>query len=689
EFFRRYGNCISQQNELWLANGTGIARLDLNAFYASYDEQLIPQLYLNGFTVNEAQFSALGQLVGRASVELAPSAIEYTEMEPFHHYPQQLEVPHRTNHFTFDFVAIDWSAPHKVRYQYKLDGLEEEWSQPKAENRVDYRSIPFGKYTFKVRAAGRNGVWSEPVAYAFTIRPPWWHSWWAYVIYALILADFVYLGYRALRKRFLLKSALQHEQAEALRLRELDGFKSRLYTSLTHEFRTPLTVILGMIRQIRNAPGEYLKEGTFLIEKNGENLLRLINQMLDLSKLENNAFVLHPEQGDIVPYLRYLVESFHSYANGNNLALRFSTTLETLVLDYDPEQIKQVATNLISNAIKFTPSGGEVLVSLKAESEEWLFSVTDTGIGIAEQDLPRVFDRFFQVDGTTVRTGEGTGIGLSHTRELVKLMGGDITATSELDKGTCFTVRLPISNEAELVINPMHLVPVTYGRGSASELKGAAPKNDLTRKELPQLLIIEDNPDVVIYLKSCLKDDYQLDVAYNGLIGIEKALDNVPDIILSDVMMPGKDGFEVCDVLKNDERTSHIPLILLTAKADASSRIAGLKRGADAYLAKPFNREELSVRLAALLERQKRLVAHFSQTAGGKSDEAMPKVIEEAIQIEDAFITKVRQIVAENFADDGFALPQLCEKIGMSRSQLFRKMKALIATTPSAFIRQY
>ncbi len=484
-------------------------------------------------------------------------------------------------------------------------------------------------------------------------------------------------------------------RAEAEHIKELDTFKTRLYTNITHEFRTPLTVILGMADQVESQPKAYLKEGVQLIRRNGRHLLRLINQLLDLSKLENHSFQLQLQQSNLIPYLHYLTESFHSFANSKNLALRFFSKVETQVMDYDLEQIKQVMTNLISNAVKFTPSGGEVLVRVSSESQQLTIEVKDTGLGIAATELPNIFDRFYQVDNPTSRSGEGTGIGLAHTKELVKLMGGNISVTSEVGKGSSFIISLPIRNTAEIVESFNSEVisekPVLVDRqeniGKAAVAKIGEQSNSST---LPQVLIIEDNPDVVIYLKSCLEGLYQIDVAYNGRIGIEKALETVPDLIISDVMMPEKDGFEVCDILKNDERSSHIPIILLTAKADAASKLAGLQRGADAYLAKPFDKEELLVRLENLIELRARMKAffidHLQQLPAAGISFAQN---DEATSVENAFLEKIKTILETHISDEDFGLPQLCQKIGMSRSQLFRKMKALADTAPSQFIKTY
>ena len=486
-------------------------------------------------------------------------------------------------------------------------------------------------------------------------------------------------------------------RAEAERIKDLDQFKTRLYTNITHEFRTPLTVILGMADQVESQPKVYLEEGIELIKRNGRNLLRLINQMLDLSKLENNSFQLQWQQGDIIPYLQYLTESFHSYANGKNLALRFFSSEEALLMDYDAEQIKQVMSNLISNALKFTPSGGEVLVRIKKTGKQILLEVKDTGLGIAEKDLEKIFDRFYQIDHAMARTGEGTGIGLAHTKELVQLMDGTIAVESEAGKGSRFLVHLPIRNQAPLLLTEqeeqtMLTPPVSLQKDIPQEVihKIGTSKNTVLASTLPRVLIIEDNPDVVIYLKSCLSQFYQIEVAYNGSIGIEMALEQIPDLIISDVMMPEKDGFEVCEILKNDDRTSHVPILLLTAKVDVASRIAGLKRGADAYLSKPFDKDELLIRLENLMTLRQRMRHAFAKQVGQSPTDLLhlnPK--DEVVAVEHIFIQKIKTILEEHIGDEDFALPQLCQKVGMSRSQLFRKMKALTDTAPSVFIKNY
>ncbi len=488
-----------------------------------------------------------------------------------------------------------------------------------------------------------------------------------------------------LEKRLALSIKLEQEQQEAQRLKELDSFKTRLYTNLTHEFRTPLTVILGMTKQLTNMPQKKLATAVKMIERNGQSLLQLINQLLDLSKLENKAFQLNLQRSDLIPFLKYVTESFQSAANSQNLSLRFQTNLERLEMDFAPQQMTQIMSNLLSNALKFTASEGKITVAISRKEDLLFIKVADNGIGIPAEKLLYIFDRFYQVDNSSTRKGEGTGIGLAHTKELIKLMGGTIKVESILGEGTTFLVQLKISQKAESV--PVKQLYPTHLKEKNSTSKVITTTSaDVKKDNLPQILIIEDNPDVIVYLQSCLANEYELSIAYNGSIGIEKALAAIPDIIISDVMMPDKDGYEVCDTLKQDERTSHIPIILLTARADAESRNIGFSKGADAYLTKPFDKEELMIRLRQMIQKKERLLAFLSVSSKG---EYLQKEDQQTILIEDAFVQKVRTIVERHYTEENFALPQLCQKIGMSRSQLFRKMKALINVSPSSFIRNY
>ncbi|MCB0640868.1 MAG: response regulator, partial [Phaeodactylibacter sp.] len=459
-------------------------------------------------------------------------------------------------------------------------------------------------------------------------------------------------------------------------------------TNITHEFRTPLTVIQGVANQI-----EGNEEALNLIRRNSKNLLRLVNQLLDMSKIESSKMKLELNRGDIVSFLAYLTESFRSYADSKGIRLHFSAEMEVLVIDYDAEKVQHVLSNLVSNAIKFSSEDGQVTVKvwsnpaqpIVGQKLQLFIRVEDQGVGVKEADLPYIFDRFYQADSAFSRKGEGTGIGLALAKELVELMGGTIDVQSTESKGTQFAIILPVEKvfdpsatamiQAHREAGPEVFVP-PYASGGKRKPAGQAGNQDL-----PILLIIEDNPDVVQYLIMELEADYEVHAAPDGQQGIEQALEIIPDIIISDVMMPEKDGYEVTAFLKNDERTSHIPIILLTAKADAESKLEGLIRGADAYLAKPFERKELLVRLENLVELRKKLQDRYSQSSPPKPSEDI------GLQLEDAFLNKVREAVQHELDNADFGVSELCRTLGMSQSQLCRKIKALTGRSIASYIR--
>jgi len=469
---------------------------------------------------------------------------------------------------------------------------------------------------------------------------------------------------------------------EALRLQELDMAKTRLYNNITHEFRTPLTVIMGMMDTITGH-----EQARKLVLRNSRQLLQLVNQMLDLSKLESGLMQPHNQQADIVNFLRYLTESFYSMAQEREIQLSFLSDEPELIMDFDEEKLQHIVYNLLSNALKFTPphSGGSIeLCAQKIEQagQNWLqLHVQDTGTGIAEANLPHIFDRFYQTDDSHTRAGEGTGIGLALTKEFVELMGGNIAVRSTPGKGSTFTILLPISNEAPFALtNKLEKVVIDEPESEETTSLAAARLNKRLSGEKPFLLIVEDNKDVVAYIRTLLEKDYQIQTAANGKTGLEMALELVPDIIISDVMMPEMDGYTLTQTLKTDERTSHIPIILLTAKAEEKDRLTGLRTGADAYLVKPFNKAELLVRLEKLTELRRQLQRRYSgfAVAPAESEVAGP---------EDAFLQKLIQLVEAQLDNPEFTAAQLYTAAHMSQPQLYRKLMALTGKSPALFIR--
>lgn len=509
----------------------------------------------------------------------------------------------------------------------------------------------------------------------------------ALVVAVLVIMAFAWYYFQKQKANKILMALNDEIHEQKTKLEQLDTLKSRFFTNISHEFRTPLTVIGGMVDQIETNQKKWMKKGLDLIRRNNNQLLDLVNQILDLRKLEAGTMRLNMTQGDIVFYLRYILESFQSLAETKDITLHYLCQYDQLMMDFDREKLLRVVSNLLSNAIKFTPEGGHIYLSIHkvshaengARTDTLKLLVKDSGIGIPIEKLPYIFDRFYQVDDSSTRRGEGTGIGLALTKELVNLMNGNISVQSKRNKGTVFTIKIPISHEAIFHDASENDLPLVVPNASHMEAPITSPASPYLSNRI-KLLIIEDNADVVTYLESILADTYHLLIARDGQEGINVAIAEVPDLIISDIMMPLKDGFEVCETLKEDERTSHIPIVLLTAKADEESKLGGLKRGADAYLTKPFNQQELFIRLEQLLKLRQKLQARYANL------EYVPPR-EEALQQEDEFITKVREIVETNLQNAKLGVPMLCDSMGLSRTQFYMKLKALTGRSGSSFIR--
>ena len=607
-------------------------------------------------------------------------------------------LPAQRRNLTIAFSLSSYLETSKNNYAYRLAGIENDWNHLGPQHELNLTNLPVGEYLLQIKGRDFRNNWTEEVLEVpIQAKEVFYKQTWFYLLCAL---PFILFGlawaYRNQREKKILEAKVARRtqkiredkaliESQAQRLAELDQVKSQFFTDISHEFRTPLTVIIGMAKQVQENPEKWLEKGGQMITRNAHNLLNLVNQILDLRKLESGYLPINLVQGDIVQYLRYITESFHSLANTHNVLLQVESNQRSILMDYDPEKFRQILSNLLSNAIKYTPSGGRVSVSINsiqpASTPELQLLVSDNGPGISAQDLPHIFDRFYRASDEVSKAG-GTGVGLALTQELVKLLEGSIEVKSEVGEGTTFTVCLPIRREAAVA-------PALEWEAATVSTTSTPPT---ISQSTVQLLLIEDNADVVEYMAGLLQDQYSLEFAYNGRIGIEKALESVPDIIISDVMMPEKNGFEVCETLKNDARTSHIPIVLLTAKADVESRIAGFKTGADVYLPKPFQPEELQVVLENLLSIRQKLQEKYSLEQGQM--EAVVQQSDEDPQanglsdVERQFLQKLRTFVEAHLDDPKLSPDSICQHLGMSRSNLYRKLKALTNHSLTHFIRQ-
>ncbi|WP_159439208.1 hybrid sensor histidine kinase/response regulator transcription factor [Algoriphagus halophilus] len=630
----------------------------------------------------------------------------YDEQEKKNKYRQgsyeldePLIIPAAQRFLMLDFALSDYGNIKEDSYMYRLlpkgsfDDQESSipWINIGSSSQMTINNIPPGSYIVQVKGSDFKSNQSLiPLEIPILVKEYFYNQWWFYalIIIPFILGALIYIRrIKTERNRLEIEvlqrtSKIQKDKEtiiqQTVQLQELDESKSRFFTNISHEFRTPLTVILGVAEQIKENEKE---KG--LIRRNARLLLNLINQILRLRKLESGPEKIHMVQGDVLKHVQYVIESFHSLAEEKEITMEFDSNSPTLVVDHDPEKLLHILSNLLTNAIKFTPKNGTVSVTVQAfedvETPYYEINVEDSGIGIPQDKLEHIFDRFYQVDDEQSRTGSGTGIGLTLVWELVKILNGKIHVSSIEGQHTNFSITLPITRQAELDETKQSTIEWMIAEEAASYEYISDRK---TNSQLPSLLIVEDNPDVRTYLASCLEDDFHIQFASDGQMGINMALEHVPDMILSDVMMPKANGFTLCNVLKSDVKTSHIPIVLLTAKADIDSRITGLEKGADAYLAKPFDKRELLVQLQNLLSLRRRLQERYSNL------KSLPPVQDEQVKQEDEFIIRLREIILAHIDNSDFGVPELCSHAFMSRTQLHNKIKSLTNKATSHFIRQ-
>jgi len=540
--------------------------------------------------------------------------------------------------------------------------------------------LGIGSYIFvQMRLVGWVSFpWISPVALLFFILE--------FLVFGYFLGRII-IDYE--RNRALSVQELAFTKEQTLRVQELDRLKTRFFTNISHEFRTPLSLLIGPLEEIRQ---RYPKEGMIpMMQRNVTRLQSLINQLLDLSKLEAGEFKIEARYGDIAVFFGYIFSSFESLAQHQNIHFNVTQSRRSFEAYFDADKLEKIITNLLSNAFKFTPANGRIDMRVfyqTIDGDDWLLlEVEDNGIGIDAERLPQIFDRFYQVDDTAQRKYEGTGIGLALVKELVDLFKGRITVKSEVKQSTVFRVELPLPKPKNS-LNTEFLPKITpaYAPNSAEPLQPerfavADLSQDATK---PMLLIVEDNPDLRQYLYGLFEPYYQIVEAINGQNGLDLAFELVPDVVVTDLMMPLLDGFGLCQRLKSDQRTSHIPVVLLTAKATLSDRLEGFELGADDYLQKPFNKEELLVRVRNLIQQRAILRQKFSLM-----EPPMPNPITGAApeNLDNQFIKKAHEIVEGHLGDSSFDVEEFCKEMGMSRTNLHRKLKALTDASTTEFIR--
>ncbi|MFQ5605254.1 MAG: two-component regulator propeller domain-containing protein [bacterium] len=678
------------------------------------DNLQVPPVVFTAFKVlNESLPSIRGNVPSNIIIGWSPKAADGTPiLQKCISQTEEIVLSRKDNTFTVEFAALDFNAPEKNQYAYKLYGIHDEWIQLGSQRSLTFTNLKPGNYTLRVKGSNNDGVWNEEGASVkITIHPPWWRTRWAYGLYLLFLGAVLYSIRHYELHRLQLRNALKIKNVEAEKLQEVDRLKSRFFASISHEFRTPLTLILGPVHKwLGSMQQPEMKADFHIVQRNAQRLQQLINQLLDLSKLEAGKMTLQARPLDLVELTRMITMTFESLAKQKGIELRFRSTTQEIAAYVERDKLEKIVTNLLSNALKFTEKGGRIHVQLSVSSDELverqlitltldhciLITVKDTGVGIPEDQLDKIFDRFHQVD----KNGgyEGTGIGLALVKELVELHHGTISVESKIGKGTTFTICLPLgcahlkeeeSCEAEpetvQQVQDALLIEESMGndRKQPVTIVDSQPPGQLTAtpNDKEVLLIVEDNPDMRAYMRGYLEQSYRIIEAENGVQGLKQAQKHAPDLIISDVMMPEMDGFALCEKLKTDARTSHIPVILLTARASGESKIAGLETGADDYLTKPFDAKELQVRVKNLIEQHRRLQERFRRELLVQPSEVT------VTSMDETFLQKAMDAVEAHIDDPDFETDNLAREAGYSRRQLNRKLRALTGQSVREFIR--
>lgn len=707
---------------LWVPSFNGVTRVDPAFFARQYDEPLPVHI--------EALETAQGSVPALAD---------------------RLQLPTDERTLTVQYTAPDLRAPLLVRFRTRLDGWDEVWVDQGASRQVTYGGLPPGDYTFRVQAMNAGGRWQPAeAALAFTVPRRFTETGWFAGLCALGLFGIGVLVYRvrvrSLKKRQGVLNALVDERTEQLHaekekvlaqadaLRTLDNAKSRVFANISHEFRTPLTLTLGPLDDLRSGLYGALSSPVIaqveLARRNASRVLDLVNQLLDVARLEAGQVRLEARPVDLSTFVAATVQAFAPLAERNAITLslhrpdadasaKASANASANALVWaNPQQLQTILSNLLSNALKFTPEGGSVRVVCSFPGETARVTVRDSGPGIPADDLPHVFDRFYRAEANSSHGQAGSGIGLALTKELVDLHHGTLTAESEEGFGSQFTLDLPRGHAhlqpdemmadagpdqalIDTVAEPPRAVhfPATGvasdGVGDGTENRAAAPGENKENGEDAQgssapagpedvttVLLVEDNAEVRAYIRRHLTTDYRLIEAANGRDGLARARADLPDLILSDVMMPAMDGIALCRALKADPATDFIPVILLTARAETEDRIGGLEEGADDYLSKPFDVGELRARIANLIQSRQRLRERFSGPPL-----AVPPTPVEAASTDHVFLDGVRTAIEAHLADEDFTVDHLAEAVGLSRVHLYRRLQELIGASPSALIR--
>ncbi|MEO8403254.1 MAG: two-component regulator propeller domain-containing protein [Chitinophagaceae bacterium] len=610
---------------------------------------------------------------------------------------REINLDYKQN-FALDFVGLSYTTPEQNQYAYKLEGFDKDWNYVGNLTTASYTNLDPGEYVFRVKASNNDGIWNnEGASIKVYVHPPFWRTVYAYIFYTVLVIGFLFYlrhkGIQKIHKKFAAtqqKIFVEQERRESERIHQLDRLKIKFLTNLSHEFRTPISLILGpvdnLISQQKNGQSVHQLD---MIKRNGRRLLNLVNQLLDFRKMEEQELKVHLSDGELVTFVKEVGDSFKDLAERKSINFIFTSQLSSFYTVFDHDKLERILFNVLSNAFKFTAGGGKIMLKLEHadnktdQSNTWLaIKITDTGIGIPDDKKEKIFTLFFQNDTDASILNQGTGIGLSITREFVKMHGGTITVDSEQDKGTTFTILLPFTQQEAPAVNDEQLSDLITEAHPIEEAEQAESLPGM-QTDMPAILLVEDNDDFRFYLKDNLRLQYKVIEAANGKEGWQKALSTHPQLIVSDISMPQMDGIELSRKIKSDKRTCHIPIILLTAMTGEEAQLRGLKTGANDYITKPFNVELLNAKIKNLLVLNTTLKNTYSKQI---------KVLVPEMEIQSAdekLLQKITRYLEENLSNPQLSVEELSRHVGMSRSSLYSKLLELTGQTPVEYIRSF
>lgn len=680
-------NTCYKTNKGWLYFGTAHGLVYFHPELIKTNEKVAP-VYISGLNLFNKEV-AIGDHTGILTQSIFSS--------------EQITLKHHQNVITFKYASPSYTGAQKVQYAYKLEGFDEDWNYVGSSREATYTNLNSGTYRFMVKATNNYGVWSDNAAMLeVVVKPPFWKTNYAFVIYFLVIAGAVYLLITIMMIKT--KARLDVEK-----MQEVDALKSKFFTNISHEIRTPLTLVAGPLKKIVQQKEAFnWQKNSHLVTLMYRNVVRLqylVNQYLDFRKVENNNFNLKVCHSDCLAFLDEIRQAFDYVAEEKGIDLRLVSQHKTIDAWFDPEIIEKVTYNLLSNAIKFTPHGGAIEMNVELRepsgiigrdngSGRWIaVSIKDSGPGIPENLRKKVFERYFQVRTHRNINNRGTGIGLSLARELLEIHKGFIELKpvdpADYRQGSIFSYYIPIDEEhykgnisddrdAASLNKTMIELPFTYKKDIVPE---EDLENENAEQKLPVVLIIEDHPELRHYLKHELSDHYHVFDADTAEEGFEIAIKEIPDLIVSDIMLPGMDGEELCCKIKSDIHTDHIPVILLTARYGESEKLSGLTSGADDYITKPFNLEELIIRIKNLIDSRKKIMEKFNH------DFQIKPLSVIKMCADDKFLKKAIAIIEENISNYELDVDFMTDRMGVSRAQLYRKFNAVTKQTVKGFVK--